>query len=223
MPGQPQQKVLRHLLTKVKRHKDVHVIVIAHSIVVNGISHLAIQFDRILFTASGSNAISFESFVRSHARDIFEKRHLWEGFFKEDSPLKKYLSYNQSQRRLCVLDKNLKIPAREQAVQNQSVLEFAQKYLLPEGGRDRVNGLKLCEFLLESIGSQFLKGFRYEVLTRSSSGELSRPVSILDILAVASTPGAQPTPMEARVFQALTKHAPLPRCLVRNALLHEFL
>lgn len=218
-PSLKDQKILKEILCKTKRHQNLNVFVVVHTVASNQMSYLHAHFDDVYFTAGLSNANNWKHFSRVHCPDLMENDGVKQFFSKGNGDMR-YIHYDAGLRQLSFFrdDYTHVTPQTDNTISAQ---DFVSKYLQCQ---DRQAGILLFDYLVRVIGStRFLTGSTYEIhAVREDTGRLEK-CSVLDVLSVASTNGAEATPLEKAIFEALAKLKSIPRSLVKNTRLHPCL
>lgn len=220
-PEKKEQKVLKEILCKTKRHQNLNVFVVVHNISANQMSYLHAHFDDIFFTFGIANASNWKHFSRVHCPDLMENGAV-KGFFSKDNVERRYFHYDVGTKNISFYHHDFSPAATVTSAESDiSATEFVAKYLQCQ---DRGAGILLFDYLKRVLGStRFLHGSTFEIHTVNDDNGRTQRCSILDVLSVASSNGVDATPLEASIFEALAKIKSIPRSLVRNAKLHKFL
>lgn len=213
MPAKSVVKFLRYLLVRRRRHNQVNVLVIVHSVKANHLgSNVVSQFTSAVFCHGESNLANMVAFFREQTKLTPEEGAAVANEFVEDGDPFTYLVYDLKECTHHVLDRRLASPSVEKAAGGENIVSLRRKVskFLPQAD-NRERALQLFDYLFSSLPLSIVKpNFRIAPKKSGASAHL------LDLLHAATTDEADPSQQVLEVFKSLRESANVPDCLVVN-------
>lgn len=209
-------KFLRHLVVVKRRHSQISVIVIAHSLKSNNLSsNLINQFTSIVFCHGSRNLSNMKSFFKDHVPQEGESADLIADFMENNSRYS-FFFYNLKTGSHYILGHDLKSSSSSKT-QNAtesiaSLRKQVAKFLPQEQNRERA--LQLFDYLFGMVPISSV-GKNYHIQGKGVSSH------ILDILhfSTSTCDTISPDSNVVKVFTHLRTVANVPDCLIRNPLM----
>lgn len=210
LPTARDQRLLRDLLTRHKRHSNCTILLMSHSLASNNCSSLYVQSDKIVFTRNQSNFESFKKFASVHAQLAPQETELiWSRFVK--SPPFSYLIYNMKKRDFMITDVN-ESPVESdedlQTVIREKIGQFLKKNDAAKDLFDFIFGFGVID---TSIIEKDLS------VTVTSQDGTKTTCNLLDFLQNATNSTyLKPSKKEETLFHAISQRMCIPKMLLKN-------
>lgn len=214
LPTPKQQKIIRELLTRDKRHENINIICAVHSARVNGLTSLLQQFDYLVFTNSEQNKQSW-AYVAKTLLDRPDCMDEWDNF--RSSGEATYLSVNTRTKETTIVSANGELAKTQSRELRQALVKYFRG-----SQAQKTDALLLFDYITEYINTSIVDSNLEMCVVGQKSGEVSR-CHIFDFFTAVVTEGHKASECEIHVFIALVKVVKLPKSLIPNKFFHDFL
>ena len=211
-PTEFQLKVLSEILVKHKRHGNINVMVLAHSIERNGLNSIIKHFDKIIFTNSQKNTPVFKVYNRKFCSLDDEKgMRTWTEFITKESKTN-YLVYNHKTSDFEIIDSRGNVVKKKEDQLRKEIL----RYITPFGECEMA--MSFFDYLYRILPANSVTQDDHILnLVNHKSGE-KLEVNILDLVYYVPRRDLPIPPKNNIVtaFQCLQKLYKIPYCFIGN-------
>lgn len=211
-PTEYECKMLCNILVKHKRHGNITLLVLSHSIERNGLHSVIKHFDHIIFTNSQKNTPVFKTYSRKYCpKDFNLSMRTWSEFVSKEAKTH-YLRYNHKESEFQVIDSRGNML---QSSENQLRKEIV-RYITPFGECDLA--LAFFDYVYRILPPNSVTQDDHILsLINSKSGEKIE-VNILDLVYYVPRKNLDIPPKQEIIiaFQSLQKLYKIPFCFIGN-------
>jgi hypothetical protein len=208
-PSDRQVRILRELLVVLKRHLDLIIYVLAHSVVGNNLTSVVIQFDEIVYTWSARNEKTFLQIGRYLKLDPDRTAAIWADFVRGGEK-GRFLRFAADKQDFTVVDE------RNRPKENRKILFKNKLASYLEGEEHLAAKLKLFDYIFDQLPDKALHGDFTLRTVAEATKEKSR-CNLLDLLQYMVDPDAGTPPRNVRaVISALQQNIDLPQYFIKN-------
>lgn len=210
-PTDAEFKKLQTLLVKQKRHDNLYIHMLAHSIMKNNLHSLLQHYDYVVFTNSGKNTPIFKSYVYRHCpQDPEIAMDMWNHFLSE-APKTHYLVYDVAKGDWSTVDeKGSPLDTREAELRKR-VLQFVR----PFGSVDE--SMSLFDFLIGCLPAGCLDK-KDLIISVRDAGKNVLSVSLIDVVGYCTDKSNRRPPNDdiVKVFKLLQNMYGIPYLFIIN-------
>ena len=211
-PSEFQLKVLSEILVKHKRHSNIHVFVLAHSIERNGLNAIIKHFDRVIFTNHQKNTPVFKVYNRKFcpAGDQDGLR-AW-GEFVTKEPKTNYLVYNHKTSEFEIIDSCGNVVKPREDKLRKDIL----RYITPFGQIEMA--MSFFDYLFRILPANSVTQDDHILNLVNYKSNQKIEVNILDLVYYVPRRDLAIPPKQEIVaaFQSLQKLYKIPYCFIGN-------
>ena len=211
-PSDYECKIISEILVKHKRHGNITVLLLSHSIERNKLNAIVKHFDYITFTNSVKNTPVFKVYARKFCPLDFNLcMQTWKDFTQKEAKTH-YLRYNHKDSKFQTID------SRGNILQNSEskLREEIARYLQPFG--DTALSMSLFDYIIRQIPPNSITQDDHILRLKSTVGDERKEANIIDLVFFPTRKDHEIPPKEEiiTVFRLLQNKYNIPQCYVSN-------
>ena len=211
-PSEYECKIISEMLVKHKRHGNMTILLLSHSIERNGLNAIIKHFDYITFTNSSKNTPVFKVYAKKYCpKDFNQSMHTWNDFTQKEAKTH-YLRFNNRESKFQIID------SRGNILQNteSKLRKEIARYLKPFG--DTELALSLFDYVIRQIPPNSITQDDHILRLKNSVTNEMIEVNILDIVYFPTRKDHDIPPKEEIIsaFRSLQKLYSIPFCMIAN-------
>ena len=211
-PTDAESKTLCDILVKHKRHGNITLLVLSHSIERNGLHSIIKHFDHIIFTNSQKNTPVFKVYSRKYCpKDVNLSMRTWNEFVSKEVKTH-YLRYNHKESEFQVIDTRGNLVQKSENKLRKEI----ERYITPFGQCDQA--MAFFDYLYRTLPSNSVTQDDHILnLINSKTGERIE-VNILDLVFYVPRKNLDIPPRQEIIiaFRSLQKMYKIPFCFIGN-------
>ena len=211
-PNDFECKMLCEILVKHKRHGNITLLVLAHSIERNNLHAIIKHFDYITFTNSQKNTPVFKVFSKKFCpKDFNQCMHTWNEFIEKQEKTH-YLRYNHKESKFQTIDVRGNVLQSSESRLRKDILH----YLAPFG--DTTQGLALFDYLITKLPPNSVTEDDHIISLKNAKTSETIHVNILDLVyfVTRKNPDIPPAKEIIIAFRSIQKLYKIPYCFIAN-------
>lgn len=210
-PKNEEMAELKKLLLYGKRHHNIDVFVLLHSVTGNNTYRLLQHADFFVFTKTTSNTKSFyelASLLKLEKES--EAKPIWNGFLERDEP-HVYLKLDVQSRKFEIAEVG-QGSSKEEAERKRKRVQT----ILASRGSNAPVGMALFDHIFRNFDIDLLHEDDLSVPMKSAKTGKITKVNICDLLYYMTTPNTAPTHESLSLFKELSTRFSIPTLLIIN-------
>lgn len=211
-PSDYEVKILNEILVKHKRHGNITLLVLAHSIERNNLHSIVKHFDFITFTNSHKNTPVVKIYAKKFCSKPYKQTmQAWDDFCGREDLRNHYFRFNVRDIRFEIIDVRGNVMQNNESKLRQDIARFIDPFSagqLP---------MVLFDYIMAKVPPNTVTQDDHILTLKNSRGE-KREANILDIVKYATDENNEKPPKEEIIttFHALQKICKIPYCFIRN-------
>ena len=210
-PTEYECKIISEILVKHKRHGNITVLLLSHSIERNGLNAIVKHFDYITFTNSIKNTPVFKVYAKKYCPlDFNQCMQTWNDFTQKEGKTH-YLRYNHRESKFQIID------SRGNILQNSEskLREEIARYLQPFGDTDLA--MSLFDYIMRQIPPNSITQDDHILSLKSNVRDETIDANIIDIVFFPTRKDHNLPPNKiVTAFRSLQKKYKIPHCFIAN-------
>lgn len=210
-PTDYESKMLCEILVKHKRHGNITLLVLSHSIERNNLHAIIKHFDFVTFTNSQKNTPVFKVYAKKFCpKDFNHCMHNWNEFVQKEGKTH-YLRYNHKESKFQIIDSRGNILQNSESKLRKEIA----RYITPFGQTEKA--MVFFDYLIKQLPPNSVTQDDHILTLKNTKGDKIE-VNILDLVFWVPRENCEIRPPEEVVtaFRCLQKLYKIPYCFIAN-------
>lgn len=211
-PNTFEMEILKKLLLYDKRHKNIDVFILLHSVTTNNTYSLLQHADYFICTKSALNTKNFHELgVKILKLDHGEAKQIWKHFLARDEKYL-YLKIDVNNRNFEVVE----LGVCESKIEAETKRKRVQTILSSRGSPPELS-MALFDHIFRNFNVNLLDASDLSIPMKYSKSGKIKKVNICDLLYYMTTPGIEPTSDSIFLYKELKKRFSIPDLFICNS------
>ena len=211
-PNDYELKIISEILVKHKRHGNITLLLLAHSIEKNGIHSIIKHFDYITFTNSAKNSPTFKVYAKKFCpKDFDQCMHTWSEFITKEEKTH-YLRFTHKESKFQIIDTRGNILQNTESKLRKEIAHYIQ----PFGQIDAA--MAFYDYIIRQIPPNSVTQDDHILNLKNSRTGEKIDVNILDLVFYVPRKNLEIAPRDEIIvaFRSLQKLYKIPYCFIGN-------